>query len=72
MIRQLAGIPERARFALAEALSVIVVDPYDPTFSEPTPNRQVRQAVFGEVGLVEYLIWDGLLVVIAVDIVWGG
>ncbi|MES9606444.1 hypothetical protein [Actinomadura sp. NPDC000929] len=44
----------------------------DPTTSEPTPDPRIRQAVFGGVGLVEYLIWDELLVVVAVDLVWGG
>ncbi|MES9536753.1 MULTISPECIES: hypothetical protein [unclassified Actinomadura] len=72
VLRQLAGMPEQVQFALAEALGVIVVDPYDPTTSEPTPNPRIRQAVFGGVGLVDYLIWDELLVVVAVDLVWGG
>ncbi|MEV4001171.1 hypothetical protein [Actinomadura sp. NPDC049753] len=72
VIRQLAGIPEQARLALAETLGVIVADPHDPTTSEPTPDPRIRQAVFGGVGLVEYLIWDELLVVVAVDLIWGG
>lgn len=45
--RQLAGIPMEARFALAEALSIVVDAPYAPTFTEPTPHPDLRQTIFG-------------------------
>lgn len=70
--RQLAGIPLEARFALAEALSIVVDAPYDPTFTEPTPHPDRRQTIFGGLGVIEYMIWDELHVVVALDVIWSG
>ncbi|WP_131739469.1 type II toxin-antitoxin system RelE family toxin [Actinomadura roseirufa] len=72
VLKQLADLPLSVQVALAETLAVVAVAPYDPTTSDPTVVEGVRQAGFAEVGLVEYLIWDDLLVVVALNLLWGG
>ncbi|TDD68528.1 type II toxin-antitoxin system RelE family toxin [Actinomadura rubrisoli] len=72
VLHQLAGLSAEVRDALAETFAEVVEDPHNPTTSDPTPTEGVRQATFDGVGIVEFQIWDDLLVVIALDLIWAG
>jgi hypothetical protein len=72
VLRQLANLPHEAVIVLAEAMADFIAAPYDPTISDPTETPGMRTTVFGEVGMVTYLIHDDLLVVVALDLIWGG
>lgn len=70
-LRQLGDLPPDAWDFLVDCLAVVVDDP-DPTTTEPTEDPDVREAVFGEFGVVRFLVWDGLLVIVALNILWAG
>jgi hypothetical protein len=72
VLRQLANPPHEVAITLAETMADVIPAPYDPTISDPTETSCERTTVFGEVGLVRYLIHDDLLVVIALDLIWSG
>jgi hypothetical protein len=72
VLKQLATLPHKVAILLAEAMAEVIAAPYDPTISDPTATPGVRTTVFGEMGLASYLVHDDLLVVVALDLIWGG
>ncbi|MFD0856884.1 hypothetical protein ACFQ07_31920 [Actinomadura adrarensis] len=72
VLSQLANLPHEVAIALADAMADVIDAPHDPTISDPTATPGERTTVFGEVGLVTYLVHDDLLIVVALDLIWGG
>lgn len=72
VVRQIAELLPEVRGSLIETLAVVVEDPYDPVTTEPTPDPQIREAYFGDVGIARFLILDELEVVYVIDLLWAG
>jgi hypothetical protein len=71
-LKQMHGLPSQAFDSLIEAMAEVIDYPDDPLRTFPTSDPYVRRVVFGDAGLITYLINDGAGVVIILDITWAG
>jgi hypothetical protein len=53
-------------------MSGVIEYPDDPVRTFPTGDPYVRRAVFGDAGLVTYVISDASATVTAIDVTWTG
>lgn len=72
VLTQLAGFPAKAFDALIETMAIVAGYPDDPIRTLPTDDPYLRRAVFGEAGLVTYLIDDARMLVTLTDVTWAG
>ncbi|HYZ08418.1 MAG TPA: hypothetical protein VE709_07480 [Pseudonocardiaceae bacterium] len=70
---QIAALPPPALTALAEALVVLEIVPWNGLpLNKYNPDRPVRQLPFGEFGIITYLILDNQRRVDFLIVTWAG
>lgn len=69
---KLGGFPPHAFDALIQTLADVASYPYDPLRTYPTKDPQIRWAIYGEWGFVEYHIDDAAELVTLTDLSWTG
>jgi hypothetical protein len=70
---QIAALPRQALFALAEAIAVLQVVPWNGlSLNERNPSAEVRQLPFGDTGMITYLILEDLRRVDILIVTWAG
>lgn len=70
---QIAALPAPALTALAEALAVLEVAPWNGLpLNQASPGGAVRQLPFGTVGMITYLILDESRRLDVLIVTWAG
>jgi hypothetical protein len=70
---QIAGLPDEALLAFAEAAVVLELAPWNgQAINNQNPEAPVRQWVFGGFGLITYLILEQRRQVSVIKVQWAG
>lgn len=71
--RQIAALPQAALTAMADALDVLELVPWNGMpVNEANPDGAVRQLPFGDTGMITYLILDEQQRVDLLIVTWAG
>lgn len=70
--RQIAGMSDTARTALAEALAQLADDPWSGDPYDPRWSPEFRTIAFGGAGLATYVISERRRVVLVEHVIWTG
>ena len=71
--QQIAALPQTALGALAEALAVLEMVPWNGlSLNDANPGGPVRQLPFGSLGMITYLILDDQQRVDLLIVTWAG